>query len=258
MKIKIYRVMIALITGICVIAGLYINVFGNRWPSGSRDILVSSGNNTRSVKKDTGNFKKINIDTQIFDVSISAGTGYSYVYTCSDDRMVPEVNLADGVLTVKQKEEFQISPFGWMGHNKAALSVTVPSGVQLDSIEISGSVGDTKITGVSSDSIKVDGSVGDVDVTDSAAGRLVCDSSVGDCTVTDSTVGSCSIDTSTGDINIGIKGDKKGYSYDLDTSTGDVEVDGKKYDDDDVPEGSGKNRINAHTSVGDINISFCN
>ena len=105
----------------------------------------------------------------------------------------------------------------------------------------------------------MNGSVGDTDVNDSNIGRLKCDSSVGDCTVADSAIGNCIIDTSTGDIDIGIKGDKEGYSYDLATSTGDIDVDGREYDDDhNVSSGSGKNMIKAHTSVGDINVSFQN
>ena len=273
MKMKLYAIILSLVTVICVSYGIYKNCFGGHWDYGNEFAEDGSGagndgngkilsGSALSDSGKPGSFEDIKVSASVLDVTVKQGTDFTYEYTCNSKKLHNWRNWRN-----------------WAINSHAEITVTVPQGTKIGRIDMDGSVGDIRLENIEADDIKINGSVGDCKLdgvrsasTDSETstgsfkadncelGEFRSSSSTGECEVKDSSLESADINTSTGGVDLNLKGSENDYYYDLSTSVGDIDVDGADIDSDDEDYNTSKTGdqklIKADTSVGGISISF--
>ena len=294
MKMKIYAVILSLVTVLCVSYGIYKNCFGGHWDYGNESAENGSGADSNGKGKilsgsalsdsgKPGSFKDIKVSASVLDVTVKQGTDFTYEYTCSSEILRPTIKIDGSELRIEQNSGEDLHNWrswrNWAVNSHAEITVTVPQGTKLGRIDMDGSVGDIRLQNIEADEIKINGSVGDCSLdgvrsasTDSETstgsfkadgcelGEFKSTSSTGECEVKDSSLESADIDTSTGGVSLELKGKNSDFYYDLSTSVGDIDVDGEDIDSDDDDFNTSKTGdqklIKADTSVGGISISF--
>ena len=294
MKMKLYAIILSLVTVICVSYGIYKNCFGGHWDYGNEFAEDGSGagndgngkilsGSALSDSGKPGSFEDIKVSASVLDVTVKQGTDFTYEYTCSSEMLRPTVKIDGSELRIEQKSSENLHNGrnwrNWAINSHAEITVTVPQGTKIGRIDMDGSVGDIRLENIEADDIKINGSVGDCKLdgvrsasTDSETstgsfkadncelGEFRSSSSTGECEVKDSSLESADINTSTGGVDLNLKGSENDYYYDLSTSVGDIDVDGADIDSDDEDYNTSKTGdqklIKADTSVGGISISF--
>ena len=234
MKKTTYLIVISVITIVCVIAGSIYHIGGFSIPgvfhigSGESDTKVTSIElDDGSVSADTVNldkFSNIDMELQIMDVTIQRGDFLGISYECSKKEYVPQINVKDDMLTVKQKIKKKIN----VGNvKKCKMILTVPDDITLDNIEISTDVGDIKIDNVNGDAFTLESDVGDVKLTGITGEKLSINTDVGDVKFAECSFANSEISTDTGDVKVEGIDDLNKYTVDFSTDIGDVKVNGK-------------------------------
>lgn len=282
MKKTIYIVIISVITIFCIIAGsIYrfgdFNIgWGFPWGMGSNSTKISK---TVSLE----DFDNVNIDLNVMDIEIEEGSEASAYYECSKEMYVPEINVENGTLVIRQKKnkKFNISNFG---NIRCKMLLTVPTGTDLKDFTLRNNTGDVIINGIECDEFKLEADTGDIKLTDCESDKTDIDNDTGDVKLIDCLLGICEIDGDTGDIklsncdfapatgNISIANDTGDvdvegcpdlglYETDFSTDIGEVTVNGrdesKHYKEDAVLESNTDNirKFTIKTDIGDVTVN---
>lgn len=297
MKKTTYLVIISVITIICVIAGSIIHFgemslgwgfpWGFPWGAGKSNNKVTSIEfDDGSVSADTvslDEFDTAKLDLTIMDVTVEEGEEAGIHYECSKRQLIPEINVSDGVLTVKQKQSHNDINFG---KTVCKMILTVPAGVKLEKFEVGTSTGDVKINDIEGqelavflstgdlkmencmfDKAEISGNTGDIKITtcnmtDIKISDNTGDIKLSDCTFGNGNEGDIIISDNTGDVLVEGIDDLKLYETDLTTDIGDITINGKTYDkkhyfEDALLSSDSENhrRFTVSTNIGDVNVS---
>ncbi len=281
MKKTVYIVIISIVTIFCVIAGTIIRFgdfnigWGFPWGMESNSAKIS-----KSVSLE--DFGNVDINLNVMDIEVVEGSEASAYYECSKERYVPEIDVENGTLVIRQKnnKKFNFSDFK---NIRCKMLLTVPTGVNYKEFKISNNTGDVKINGVECDQFTLNADTGDIKLNDCKSDKTDIDNDTGDVKLIDCSLGDCKIDNDTGDIkltdcdfatsegnmsilnntgDVEVEGcpDVGLYETDFSTDIGDISVNGrdesKHYTEDAVLESNTDNirKFTIKTDIGDVTV----
>lgn len=282
MKKTLYLTILAIVTVICIIIGSVYHISG--WFSGSwfgghgiiGNILNVVTNNSGNPKLDHSRvtysenldaFDKIEIDTDVMDITINTGDSYHLEYDCVA-YLEPEVSVKDKTFHLEQLSKW------WGSNNKCSMNLTVPSGTVLNDTYISSDVGNVKIYNIESEHATLEVNVGDItlesckfvssDITGDVGNINVNTSNLGDSTIENDT-GNIEVDlcefedidiyNDIGNVDLNTNTDLSNYEIDLSTDLGSIKYNGekqKKYYHQSAVSTSNTYNIEIETDVGNI------
>lgn len=283
MKKTVYLAILALVTVFCIIIGSVYHIsgwigfgLGNLFSFISDDANNgSSGHNNVTYSEDLDAFNRIEIDSDVMNVTIQEGAAYHLEYDCPDYRE-PEFEVTGSRLKIKQ------SPAkGWFRNHytdKSKITVTIPSGTVLDSTEISTDVGNAYINDIQCSDFSIEADVGNIEINLCTFERSEIESDVGNIDINKSTLGRTNIDTDTGNVNLDECGfgdleiyndvgnvtldskdiDLSNYKIDLSTDLGSIRYNGQKQKKHFYQEASGTSasyNITIETDIGKITFN---
>lgn len=257
MKKTIYIIVIAVITCICMIIGIFSHMFNVFKFNGASGISVSEENDLES-------FTELQLNMNVVDLKIVTGEKFAYSYNGMDN-LEPTINVENGKLIVKQDVK---------GNNhklECDFVLVVPEGTELDKIDVMVNAGDLKFEGISAKEFKVKANAGDLDfkncLSENAdinadAGNLDligCDfksgkvqAAAGDIKVDNIKFENLEVLVNMGDIDVSLPDKLEMYTINASVDLGGLEVNNKDYKKSYSSEGN--NNLTVKCDLGDINL----
>lgn len=250
-KVKaVYLSIISFVTVICIVMGWCYHAY--QWGGGIFSIFswYDSGKTELLDNGELGNFSGISVKSDVMDVTVEQGDGYSISYKSSRE-ILPEYEIEDGVLTVSQKKH----KWKWNAHYTCKVTITVPHTASLEAITLDSDCGNMQLNNIRCNSLHAKADVGDVKVRDSFVGDVVVTADVGTTKFEDCTFSSMRITSDVGDVKVIGTGDLSGYGMDLYADVGSVKVNGEKQRSSYYREGDGTGQIKISSDCGSIHVS---
>ena len=264
MKKAIYLIIISVITCVCIGLGVSRYMFGLY----SFNVGTSGGKNISDSEKLEA-FSGIDVDVAVADVYLGIGSDYSISYEGSKS-LEPVVNVANGVLAVKQKSVKINADVNL----KCKITITVPADTQLDDIGVSVDAGKINVQDLTVRDLVTEADAGSLKLTNCVIERANIDVDAGDIEINDSTIDKSEVSADAGNIemdqieldNIVVKADMgnitmdlplayEEYSYDIKVDLGNATVGGEKFKGFVSKEGNnGPHKIKATCNLGNIDI----
>ncbi len=140
MKKTIYLFVLTVITIVAILVGISIHMGGfslEFFRIGHWFGNVNSGDEI-STSANLDEFTTVHLDASALDITLVSGNDFKMEYEGSE-KLRPEVNVDQGVLTVEQKASGHLVSMG------GDLVITVPEGTAMDTIEMEVSAGDIEV-----------------------------------------------------------------------------------------------------------------
>ena len=248
---KIYLIVLAAITVGAVILGTAYHMygfFGNKNVSGE----------VVDVSYDFEDIEKIDVDAGLIDMNIIAGDKFSVSFSGYKE-LLPEIKEDNKTLVVYQKtaDNNGVNLFKPQKRNMHGvdnvLTITVPSGTELEEIDFVCALGDADITGVNVKKIDVECALGDIDIKDMTADQIYLEADMGDVSVDSADVRSIDATLSMGSFKADLVKDISEYGLELGVSMGECKVDGKSVSRKYTKAGKG-GTVKVSCDMGDVNI----
>lgn len=170
-----YRVVLTILTVGLIIFGVF-GRFSFSFPFGLNIGGFLAGKtitNTISVNE----YKDIVMDMSMGDVTIERGSSYSVKYSFPE-KMLPEIESKDGVLTVKSKED-KVFP-GNIFNKKYEMTIIIPDDAEINSLSAELDMGNIKYSGIDvEEAVDINADMGNIVISDSNAGSYTCDADMG-------------------------------------------------------------------------------
>ncbi|SEI73243.1 Putative adhesin [Lachnospiraceae bacterium A10] len=250
MKKTIYLFVLTVITIAAILVGISIHMGGfslEFFRIGHWFGNVNSGDEI-STSANLDEFTTVHLDASALDITLVSGNDFKMEYEGSE-KLRPEVNVDQGVLTVEQKASGHLVRS--MGGD---LVITVPEGTAMDTIEMEVSAGDIEVENILANTVKLEVSAGDIDVVGGSIETIDVDCSAGDVDIEKCEFNNLTTDLSAGDMDVTVTDSVKNYEIEADASLGNVYVDGKKEGASYEQGGSGTKYMKIDVSAGDISI----
>lgn len=225
---KVYLATIYIITIVCIVVGVGMHSIG--WAG--FNFLKPSNLQLEEYDEDlqnVGDTVTIKIDCTLGDVKIKKGDKFHLKYSAVVE-LETKVSVTENLISVTQKKATQT----WGNNTGSKITLTVPEGCTIASLDVDNDLGDIEVSGVSFENGKVEESLGDIKIEDCKFIDLDVDNDIGDIKVL-----SCE----------GVKD----YTIDAKVSLGEVKFFDDKSDDEYEKEGSNGTLI-VKNSLGDITI----
>lgn len=249
---KIYLVVLSVITFFAVLFGCAYHLYGLL---GNKD----KSNEMVSVSYDFDNIEKINIDASLVDMNMVAGDKFSVDFSGLKD-LLPDVSEDNKTLEIKQHSIDNDTSFNLFKSRRRnlhgvdnVLTITVPSGTELEEIDFVCALGDADITGVNVKKIDVECALGDIDIKDMTADQIYLEADMGDVSVDSADVRSIDATLSMGSFKADLVKDISEYGLELGVSMGECKVDGKSVSRKYTKAGKG-GTVKVSCDMGDVNI----
>ncbi len=209
---KAYIVILCLVTIVVILVGV------GRWFGPSFGIFGSwqKGETVSEEIVLTDSITGISMNMNLGDVDIESGEALKVSYTFPEE-LVPEVTVENGILTIEQSAKNIQST---LGNDRCKMTVTIPEGTELTSIDVTMDAGDLDVDELTADTLSVTMSAGDLDVDELTADTLSVMMSAGDLTVSDSMIGTVNAENDFGNVTLDVTADKVSASVDA----GDIEI----------------------------------
>lgn len=249
MKKTIYLFVLTVITIAAILVGISIHLGGfsleffriSHWFGN-----VNSGDEI-STSANLDEFTTVHLDASALDITLVSGNDFKMEYKGSE-KLRPEVNVDQGVLTVEQKAS------GHLVSVSGDLVITVPEGTAMDTIEMEVSAGDIEVENILANTVKLDVSAGDIDVVGGTIETIDVECSAGDVDIEKCEFNNLTTDLSAGDMDVTVTDSVKNYEIEAEASLGNVYVDGQKEGASYEQGGSGTKYIKIDVSAGDVSI----
>lgn len=215
------------------------------------------------------------------DIEMIESDQFKVVYTYDKGIGKPDINIADGTLTIadkfsKEDVNFQVKKGPSLKNNKGLeYKIYYPKGTKVKLIEMDNNLGEIHISDVETETLKLGLDAGDIKLTDVIANNADIDLSLGDIKTDNIQTGALKLDVDAGDMNVEgvLKGEteltadmgdikvettleKEQYSLKLDATMGDITVNGDEQGGTCEVNNNSGNNIAAQTSAGDIKVKF--
>lgn len=230
--------LITIITITVLVVGLFSARRFGKW------FGIFNGTKVVETRVDLEPFQSIKLDADVADFTIVEADGYSAAYKYPEKYTI-NGKVENGVLNIKVKgnDAFYLN-FDNAGIRPAdtKLTVYVPEGTKLDSIDLEINAGNITISDRIIDSVKVDcdaanlelseitsdkvnvkADAGNVEISDSVFGDTQIDTSAGRVSLKDTSLGDLTVKTNMGDVNLDKVIFKKGS---VNSNLGEVDVNG--------------------------------
>ena len=243
---SIYLTMISLITGLCIIVGCsrfvtkpvshsvkkndksYDKVEKTTpTNSGSSEIAVSGTKYTLPA------FSSLNIQSDMDNIEIKAGEESSLFYKKGKNiNSWVEFSVSDDTLNIisRVEDEDRLN-LNSIKKESGKITVTVPSSIDIKSLDISISMGNTEIEDIKKGGTAVISSdMGNITIKDGAFHSINASSSMGNIKLDDVVIEAESfVSSDMGNITVDLDMNISDISLDLLTDLGNIKIDGKKY-----------------------------
>lgn len=183
----------------------------------------------------------IDVDVDCGDIILRQGECFSVSMEWNLRGFTVDYEVKDGVLKVESDSRSHF--LNGLSGMKNEVTITVPAGSTLNSLELSTNLGDIKVDAAFTvDKADLSTDLGDIECENIWAAVLT-------------------VETDLGDIDIRLPGSKDDYLWKLETSLGELRVDKERMNGDtavntSIRGGKGSNRVNASSSLGDVSLSF--
>lgn len=249
---------------------------------GAKGFKIGAGEDFHYESDKLDKIENINIDVSNLKVVVMPSDGDYYKVSCDAYNVYekPQIEIKDGVLTVKQKEQFFIFNFNfsfdfrpnimtiYVPNNNDFKNITINSSnsairfeqaVNVDYVNIDTSNGAIYIEKMTcNERLNAKTSNGAIDCDGTFAGRVTLKSSNGSIDITGKYAKGVEAKSSNGRISAEIDGRSSDYDLDLDTSNGSIRIDGDKVDDNYRKNNGSDNEIILKSSNGSIELDFYN
>lgn len=262
MKKNIWIAILMVITGCCVVGGTFYHVgrFGNA--------------PTSRNEQDMEAFANISVDVDVAELSITEGESFSLRYQYTDG-LEPVYEVKNGTLFIKQKQTgYRI--WGDPGRvDECSLSLTIPAGTALDSVDIRAAMGDVGIDKIASSKCDIQSNLGNINIKNCSFDKTDLVANLGEISVSDTELGDAQINNDMGNIKatactfgdldivaamgnavIDAAQNLDGYRMDLRSDLGSVTVNGRHESGKYYQKGSGTGRLEIETSVGTVRLDY--
>lgn len=182
----------------------------------------------------------IDVDVDCGDIMLRQGESFSVTMEWNLRGFTLDYEIKDGVLKVESDSRSHF--LNGISGLKNEVTVTVPAGSALNSLELSTNLGNIEVdAAITVTKADLSTDLGDVECEGVWAAELTAE-------------------TDLGDVDIRLPGSKGDYLWKLETSLGTLKVDGERQSGDTVSAalrgGKGSNRVNASSSLGDVSLNF--
>lgn len=249
---------------------------------GENGLKIGAGEDFHYESEKLDKLSRMDIDVTNLKVVIAPSDGDYYMVKCDvyDGYDEPQIEIKDGVLTVKQKHEhgFWIFNFNFsFDFRPNVMTIYVPKGSDFENITINSSNSAIRFEqAVNADYVNIDTSNGAIYIekmtcnerlnAKTSNGAIDCDGIFNGEVTLKTSNGSIDIEgkyakgveakSSNGRISADIDGRRKDYDLDLDTSNGSIRIDGNKVSDDYREDNKSNYEIYLKSSNGSIEVDF--
>lgn len=259
-KKTLYLSIISIITAICIVIGLLIHVIAPAvgWLSDNSDELNDSGSflSGSTVSEELNPFSSIDFDVNVSDVTIAYGDTYAISYKTNKKLLVPQYEIKDDTLYVKQTSDQHIH--GLSNNGNCSLQITIPREASLKLVKGSSDVGDFSMEKIGAKTLDIYVNVGDIDISDNTFDDITIGSDVGDIDLDNVTFTSADLTSDVGDIDIVSAVTLEHYAMDLSCSIGDIDVNSDSYRSKYQQQTGAESlkTLTASTDTGDITVEY--
>lgn len=194
---KIYITIISIITVIAVLLGCYIHIF-NRGNFSLHPVSVSSGYSVSDAVELSGDIDTIKIDMNYSGVTIAYGNEVRVEYDLPE-KLVPEIELKNGTLSIIQKNSVRLGSTGW---NDYSLTVYIPEGITLEKLDLNLDAGNLEIADIPCTEATVNCDAGNIELDNMEFTTLRVDVNAGNIEVTDCSADTVDINADAGNIRL--------------------------------------------------------
>ncbi len=202
MKRNVYLIILSVITVICIISGIAINVIK---PASNflKDVLgdADSGTYTSNAETKLDAFENIDIDVNVINVTITEGSEFGYTLVersgfSIGNTLKTQINLSGNTLKVTQSGSSGIISLGSSATYK--LTIVVPQGTQLNDITVNSDVGNIAIENANISSGRITSNVGNIIIGSCVFLQLDVSADVGNINISGiADINNCNVDIST-------------------------------------------------------------
>jgi len=281
MNKKVYLVILTVITVFCIIFGTAFHFFG--WISG--DLLgnyISSGqSDSNTERNEIGQgrisysekhdaFTAIRIDASVLEINIKTGDDYHVTYD-SVSYLTPQIRTKDSVLIIEQPSVFKLNT----NNNQCELTITVPSDITLQNLDVQADVGNIHFTDIKSGKTALQADVGNIEADNCSFSYINAEADVGaiqfdgcvlekgelsadvgaitldDCTFTD-----LELSGDLGDITVRTPLDLSDYSMELSVEVGKLKVNGTTFKRSYNQRGSEMKHLEIENELGNVEVEY--
>ena len=178
---NIYLIILTLVTIGCIIYGIVKHTSGARhWFSSDQDYQKSDEMTVLNFES----FDDIMLNVAIGDLSIVYGDAYQVEYNYPE-KLKPEVNLRDRVLTIDQKQgKGGVNFFGFgnwdtLGDMDYDLVITIPKDTKIGDVNLSMDMGNIQIDDINMEDLTIDADMGNIEANQISFAKMDMDADMG-------------------------------------------------------------------------------
>ena len=213
---RIYLIVIAIITVVCVLAGicinvLHFNIFANGFTLASWEMV--------SEKVSVDEFDELYLDLKAGKFDIGYGDGFYVEYVYPDNR-VPEITSDNGRLTIKDVGGVSLFQLA----SEPRISITLPKGKKLSKLDADVATSKITLTDTDIDDVKLVAGTGSINMNGCTAATLELVADVGSIELADTTFDEGTLAADVGSIDI------MGCDFnalDIEADMGSVDIEGR-------------------------------
>ncbi|MDE6364616.1 MAG: DUF4097 domain-containing protein [Lachnospiraceae bacterium] len=270
MKKNIWMTILTIITVCCVVGGTfhYYGIFSFR--GGFR----FGGDRMTEASSDLDSFDAIYVDADLMDLTIETGKEF-YLHSEYTDTIKMEYEVKDGKLHVKEKMPKK-AWWGGMRNEQCRMTLTVPEGTAMESLEIKvamGNISVEEITSSACDALTNMGSctfkkcsfdksdlktnMGEITIKDTHLGDAEVDNDMGSIKIESCTFLTLNADNAMGDTAIDVNQNLDNFQIELEAGMGEVRVNGQK-EGTKYRQSGDAGKLEASTSMGSVRLNYKN
>lgn len=187
---KMYMLIIWSITLVVILGGLAYNVGGFGFSRISSSAYADYDFSNQE-------FSSIDVDVAAADVDIRYGDDYM-VSTNISEKYRPTINVKNGKLTIQQKRtKHKLNSL-----KDASIEITIPKGVELETIEIDANAGDIDVDVLAGKQLIISADAGDIDLNNLVFESASISADAGNIDLKDCNLGNITVEADMGEIEL--------------------------------------------------------
>ena len=141
---KIYITIISIITVIAVLFGCFIHIFNRgyfSWHNSGNTVFSNAVSDSVEL---SGDVDSIEVDINFGGITIAYGDDVHVEYALPEN-YVPQIELKNGTLSVKQKNSVRVGGNGWSDYS---ILIVIPEDTELDKLDVNLDAGNIEIADI--------------------------------------------------------------------------------------------------------------
>lgn len=158
--IAIFKIILTIVTILCVIVGLWINIVGDfAFSPNSRSVTESEIDMTEEMN--ASKIQKISVDADIAEFNMKQGDRFviTYMYPRNDE---PKVELKDGTLYVTYNTKKKVSHS--FKNQTYSITITIPKDFEIGELDVDVDAGEVTLDGLFAGSVSIHADAGSIGI----------------------------------------------------------------------------------------------